>query len=247
MTRKNILLAVAIPVTIIVAGSLWLNYTHEGRILGLYTFAAFKAPLTNKITCAQVTNARVEDKFLLPLNFDQASKDALREYWHFSYFRECLFKAGYDFYGNKIAPTEVSEMNGVQEYKNYFADISLQSNTPITIVKDNVTNPDFDDYIIASQLSLDGKLFTINYDRSYKVKDISTLEPIFAGFESKEKFTSPNLKKVSSPRPDVLTYEDGNLFGYVLVIPNDHIVTIYGDLGSKETLESIVHSITILP
>lgn len=246
MSKKIIVVITAVPILLLIFGALWMNYTHQGRVFGLYAFAAFKTPLDIKMRCIEETNDRVYEKFLLPLAFDEESKNALREYWHFSYYRQCLFKAGYDFYGAPIPPTELTAVNDTYVYKNHFTDISFTTATTTSIVYDNTTDPDNDDYTVGSQLLIGSETVTVNFDRSYKVKDLAALEPIFAGFVEKIDFTSPTLVKLPSPRPDILAFENTDQFGYVLIIPDNHIITIYGKNSARSTIESLVDSITII-
>jgi hypothetical protein len=247
MSKKKMVALTAIPLSIIILCGIWLQYTHVGRVIGLYSFAAISTPFQVKVACAKDTNLRVSDKFEQPLNFDENSKNALREYWHFSYYRECLYKQGYDFNGEPIKPTELMRTSSGYTYTNHWAGISLTTSSETSIVYDNITNPDLDDYIIVSQILIGGTPIMVQYDRSYKVADAEALLPIFAGFNSKEGFNSPLLKQVTSPRPDVLAFEDGDFFGYVVIIPNSHIVTLYVQSSeARPAIEAVIASLTVL-
>ncbi|MCB9810836.1 MAG: hypothetical protein H6779_00955 [Candidatus Nomurabacteria bacterium] len=216
------------------------SFTHTGRVWSLYFLAAPKAPLAVKYDCIKETNQKVYDKFLLPLEFDEVSKNDLREYWHFSYYRACLFKAGYDFWGNEIPPTSLLQKDSHTEYTNYFADISLTLPPQTKLALDNEVNPDHDDYIIASILELDGNEIYINVDRSYKPANMATLKNEFAGFQSQKDFKSPDLVFQSETKENVAAFSDGKLYGYVVLIPNRHIVKIYTDKDGSETLDQIM-------
>lgn len=246
MSKKQIALLTGLPIAIIALSALWLQTTHDGRVLGLYSFAALRAPFDAKMTCAKETNIRVAQKFEAPLNFDEDSKNALREFWHFSYYRECLFKAGFDFYGNPIEPASLTPgSNGGYTYKNPFAGIQFTTDEPTTLVYSNITNPDLDDYTIASLLMVTGEPISVHFDRSYKQATREEFAAAFAGFESKEGFTSETLERLPDVG-DILHYTDGDLVGYVVHFPNDHIVTIYGQKSAEPILEKIAGTIKTL-
>lgn len=244
MTKKSFVLSAASPILILILLALWLNYTHLGRISGLYIFSAFKAPIESKWRCAIETNARVADKFMKPLNFDQESKLALREYWHFSYYRECIFKAGFDFYGNAILPTTLEVEGEGLRYTNNVAKVSFILPREATLLYDNATDPDIDDYLISSRLLVGDAEILVYIDRSYKVADLEALTPIFAGFEAKEGFRSLTLKSTVSPIAGVGAYEDNDYFGYVVVIPNQQIVKIFGKKTNRSLIESLITSVS---
>lgn len=247
MSKKQIAFYTGIPVAIIALSALWLQTTHDGRVLGLYSFAALRAPFDAKMTCAKETNIRVAKKFEAPLNFDEDSKNALREFWHFSYYRECLFKAGFDFYGNPIEPASLTPTgNDRYTYKNPFAGIEFTTDQPTTLVYSNITNPDLDDYTIASLLMVSGEPISVHFDRSYKQTSRDEFTTAFAGFESKEGFTSETLERLPDAGDSILHYADGELVGYVIHFPGDHIVTVYGQKSAEPILEKIATTIKTL-
>lgn len=250
MSKKKIAVATLLPIAILALCALWLQTTHDGRVLGLYSFAALRAPFDAKMTCAKETNIRVADKFEAPLNFDEDSKNALREFWHFSYYRECLFKAGYDFYGKPIEPaslTAAADGSQTYTYKNPFAGIQFTTDQPTTLVYSNITNPDLDDYTIASLLMVAGEPISVHFDRSYKQATTEEFTAAFAGFESKEGFTSETLERLPDAPGNILHYADGDLIGYVVHFPQDHIVTIYGQKTAEPTLDKIASTLQVLP
>ncbi len=237
--RKKIALSVLGVVILLGLLGAWLQYTHTGRVYGLYAFAALKAPLGVKYACITDTNARVEEKFLAPLPLDQASIDGLREFWHFSYYRHCMFAHGYDFYGTAFAPSELVPENGTLRYRNYFAKVGFTLPSPARIVVDNETDPNMDDYLIASELEVMGTPVSVHMDRSYKAENDEVLAAIFGGFDERQDFPSPTLERSVSPFPGVLAYQDGERVGYVVNSPNHHIVMIFGTKDAQPILDQI--------
>jgi hypothetical protein len=237
--RKKVVVYGASALIALVLLGAWLQYTHTGRVYGLYAFAAFKAPLSVKYACVKDTNARVEEKFLEPLPLDQASINGLREFWHFSYYRQCMFLHGYGFYGTAFAPSELVAENGILRYRNYFAKVGFTLPSPARIVVDNETDPNMDDYLIASELEVMGTPVSVHMDRSYKAENDEVLTAIFGGFDHKQDYPSPTLERVSSPYPGVLAYQDGERVGYVVNSPNHHIVMIFGTKDAQPILDQI--------
>ena len=246
MQKRRRILHLLVPVFCIAIALIWLNFSHTGRIYGLYIFGGVKAPVTTKISCAKETNTRVYEKFQSPLAFDEESKNALREYWHFSYFRECLFKHGYDFVGNTIKATELVPENGELVYRNHAAGVTFRVPEGSHMVYDNITNPDLDDYLIASLILIKDQSIFVYMDRSYKVDSNESLRSVFAGFTSKKDFPSEHLTEVTSNTPNALSYEDGDMFGYVITLPNHHVVTIFGSQEAKPILQQIGSSLATL-
>jgi hypothetical protein len=228
----------------ITAASLWLLFTHNGKVVSLYAFGAFKAPLETKVSCIKSSNQKVQDKFSAPLNFDEDSKNGLREFWHFSYYRACLFAAGYDFYGNKIGQTELVQKGDLYEYKNPFAHVSFLVPKDTVMALTNAINPDLDDYLIANELRVGNDDVFVYMDRSYKVDNMAALADAYAGFEAKKGFKSDTLSPVANTASssNMAAYEDGTLYGYVILFPNSHIVKLFGDRSAKNTIDAMAAS-----
>lgn len=236
-----------IPVVIFLTALYLLSsYTHTGRVWGLYTFAAFKAPIGEKIECIKETNQKVHDKFLKPLDFSAEAKNALREYWHFSYYRACLFEAGYDFYGQAIEPASLTKTEYGLQYKNPFAQISVTVPENTELINDNLNNPDLDDFRIASLLKIGEADIQIIMDRSYKLVDQSAVANEFAGFDSMPDFPSDNLATTESKTKDALAFYDEPYYGYVVLIPEHHVVTIFSNIENQSMIDEIITSLKIL-
>lgn len=237
--KKRVFIGVGSAFLVLVLLYCFLTYTHTGRIAGLYMFAAFKAPISVKMDCIKDTNQRVYDKFLLPLDFTQDAKNGLREYWHFSYYRHCLFEAGYDFYGNEIESPSLTFADGVTIYSNPFGQVRMSFPGEMVLVEDNVTNPDLNDFLIASVLRVGEVDVQVNIDRSYKLADTKTLKEEFAGFEGQAISPSPYVEWVSDNVNGVQFFADEPYYGAVILLPEKHIVTIYTGLEDKDLIDLI--------
>jgi hypothetical protein len=221
-------------------------YTHTGRVWSMYAFASFKAPFAVKQECIKETNQKVYDKFLQPLDFNTEAKDALREYWHFSYYRACMFTAGYDFWGDEIEPSSLVSEAGETYYRNPFAKVSFVVLPETNIIVDNAINPDLDDYIVATTLQIGEADVMVRMDRSNKLQSVNELSEAFAGFDSQKDFKSKDLEPVVSGVTDALAFRDGAYYGYAVLIPDHHIVSIFGDNSAQSLIDQIVSTIEVL-
>lgn len=248
MKRK---LMVSAAVLIALLGTIYIlaEHTSRGRVVSLYAFGAIKAPLVTKIACASDTDARVTEKFKQPLNFDPASKTALREYWHFSYYRECLFKAGYDFYGNKILASTLSSVDSeTSRYTNHFGNISFTVPAGTTIKADNITNPDMDDYVITSILKIGEYDVIVQFDRSKKeAVDLAEINDTFTGF-STTTAAIVNKSTATNQSGSVImsVHQDDATFGLLSFTPEHLVVSIYGEKLPIEILNQIESSFTFV-
>jgi hypothetical protein len=222
--------------------------TVRGRVLTMYTGGGFFAPVGTKVSCAKETDQKVAQKFTLPLNFDQDSKDMLREFWHFSYYRACLFEAGYDFGGRKVSHSEIIDENGKLIYKNHFAKISFEVPPGTTILTDNVTDPDMDDYVIASSLQVGTDVVIVQADRSKKsVADLKELEAGFTGFATTSATVLGKNYMTSQTGSAILAaHQDDAQFGFLSFTPNKLAISIYGKLLPQPLLTMIESSFTFI-
>jgi hypothetical protein len=226
--------------------AMFLSFTFQGHILGLYAFAAIKAPLGVKIDCVHETNQKVAQKFTLPLAFDEGTKNDLREFWHFSYYRACLFRAGYDFYGNTITPSEITTTDSIPHYVNHFMNISFAVPVGTTILTDNQTDPDIDDYVITSKLQTEDHTIIVQADRSYKeVSTLPELEAKFTGFSTTTAtLTGKTTSKNQAGTAILAAHQENGQFGFISLNPQKLAVTVYGEMLPAELLAQIESSFT---
>lgn len=237
-------------IILIILGVLYslLEYTSRGRIVGLYLFSSFKTPLSIKIDCINSTNKKVAEKFELPLNFDQSSKNALREFWHFSYYRSCILENGYDFYGNTVNESEIYEKGGVNYYTNYFGKISFIIPKDSLILKDNLTDPDVEDRRISSLVEFDNVDLNILVYRTFD--EIDTFQKLETGFTNFSTSTGKIISKetmVNENLAELIEVEQDDGFSGVVTITNKgYVIQIFGKKLPSNILKTIESSIEFL-
>jgi len=194
------------------------------------------------------TRALVQKKFELPLLFDRASKNALREFWHFSYYRACLFRAGYDFYGNPIKPSEIVRTNGESRYMNYFGGFSFSVPESTELSIRDVTDPDIEDRKISSTLIVDEHQITVLLYKNYE--DSTTTELLREAFMHFENSTT-TFDQSSIARNgfdiDVLTAKDadGN-YGFSALLRDGKVLQVFGSAAQQDLLNSLAMSIQLI-
>jgi hypothetical protein len=247
LKRKYISIPLAIAV---VLGVLYAfgTYTYSGRVSGLYVFGGFFAPVGVKYECTKESLALVEEKFMLPLDFDALSKQQLREFWHFSYYRACLFRAGYDFGGNVIAPSELTPSTDSLHYRNYFAGIDMKVPNGTIISVDNITNPDIEDRLIASQLLVNGATVYVYAYRSYD--DADTYDALALSFTHFATSTGEIVGgKVPADTPTVRAFtatDSTGLSGFVTRSPKGRVIQVFGENMSSETITQLLSSLSFI-
>ena len=245
MSTKYKLLAIWSSVIVVLLLGYWFfAHTAKGGSLALYAIGGWGAPWSVKVDCAKDTDRRVEEKFQLPLAFDEKTKDELRGFWYFSYYRACLFRAGYDFSGNEVKPSEIVEVGGETRYVNHFAKVSFVVPEGTTIQVDNAVNPDIDDYIISSTLNTGEYLVYVQVDRSYQdVNSIEELEQDFTGFSTTTAGLMGKRFGASQAGSAILSaHQDNGNFGFVSLNPDRLAVTVFGRLLPQSLLDSIESS-----
>lgn len=246
LMKKSWKITLVVSLAISLVAYLYFAHTTRGKVLSLYAFGSFKAPISQKITCAKQTDQKVQNKFTLPLDFDQDSKNALREFWHFSYYRACLFEAGYDFYGNKIAFSSITKTNNETRYQNNFSKISFAVPNNAIIVSDNSVNPDLDDYIITSIIRVDDYEIIVQADRSKKdVTSLSELEDKFTGFATTSAAIVDRKQTTNQAGSAILAiHQEDAMFGFLTLNPEHLAITVYGEKLPKSLLDMIESSFT---
>lgn len=200
------------------------------HLFGLYAFMGLKAPLPVKYSCILQSNQQVTQKFTQPLAFDVTSKNALREFWHYSYFRQCLHKRGFDSKGNKLSPSLVTS----KTYSNPQANLTLNAVNP-TIQSDNILDVDYDDRLLLSQLVLSDKPVTLAvYTRHDDLKSAieSSKIPYFPGV------TDPIVAATFSGQTALLTDSLGRM-GLLFFSPDNLPRLLYGPHLSPDFLISL--------
>lgn len=221
--------------------------TNRGSSLALYIAGGWHAPLSIRWDCGQETDRRVKEKFLLPLEFDRASKNLLRGFWYYSYYRECLFKQGYDFKGNPIPISNLSVTDSGTEYVNPFADIQFKIlRNDLKIVTDNELNVDIDDRLHISKLKSDSDEIEI---KTYITKtDPESLKDVLVQFEKISAEDSALLHQAITEKSNSkfkITQSDGSP-ALIFFTPNNHIIYISASRENKEKIIEEINSSILL-
>lgn len=241
--KFNIIIILSI---ILCAAIYFFTQTARGGSYTLYFFAGWHAPLDVKLACVKETDKRVEDKFMLPLNFDKEAKDGLKGFWYYSYYRSCLYDHGYDFSGNKLTMSSIKEVpDGEILYTNGQANIAFLVTKDSEIIRDNKLNVDMDDRLLISELSIGNThIFVHTY---LKNDDILSFEDLEARTEHLSGTTGTIITETINKNGynvDLLhIIQDDNMQGIVLITPEKHIIHIFGDSAPETTLEEIANTI----
>lgn len=151
-----------VAVAALLIGLLWYFFSVRILTASVYVMLGWHAPLGFKVDCVRQTEKLVTQKFLLPLAFDQASKDGLRQFWHYSYYTGCLQNLGYDHYGDHIPESRITD----GKYVNTFGKFSLDVGD-VRIISDNQVDVAYDDRLMLSTLSQNDEVVTVGWYKKY--------------------------------------------------------------------------------
>ena len=223
--------------------------TMTGRILSLYAFGGFWATPSIKWTCAHEATNRVAEKFTLPLKFDEATKNELREFWHFSYYRACLFEKGYDFGGRIIKRSTVEPMGTNARYTNYFGGFTLEASSTMRILEDNAVDPDIEDRRVSSAILVNDSPVTVLAFRTYETANsLDTFEPFFEHFSSSTGSAISSERTTNSHGIETIVREqDDGLYGFAALIPSTgRFMQVFAPTENRELIDSLRNSLTLL-
>jgi hypothetical protein len=220
-------------------------YTNRGSSIALYSIGGWGAPLQIRWDCGKETDRLVVEKFKLPLDFTKESKDELRGFWYYSYYRQCLYRNHFDFDGN---PIPASTLNNTQ-YINQFAGIQFVVPQGTTLTEDNALNVDIDDRLYVSNLETpSGRILIHTYLKNDNFssfddlsKNIRTLTPLREG--SIKESVSNNEQQISFIN---FTQSNGHR-GILLLTPEKHVIHISGLADSADSIDVISKSISFVP
>jgi hypothetical protein len=163
-------------------GYYFITKTNRGSSILLYVVGGWSAPTGVKWECAHETDRRVEEKFKLPLAFDEETKNQLRGFWYYSYFRDCLAAYGYDFSGRSIPSSTLVQDGAPYTYSNIYGGYSFTLTEDARIIEDNTLNVDYDDRLFASTLKVAGQKLAV--DTYQKYEDIGSFEELIAIYDA---------------------------------------------------------------
>lgn len=231
-----------ITVVTLIALFLFFTKTNRGSSLALYTVAGWHAPIDIRISCGKMTDTRVAEKFRLPLNFDRKSKNGLRGFWYYSYYRQCLFDQGYDFNGRKIERSSISD--GV--YYNHLGHFSFNVPEETEIISDNTLDVDFDDRLYVSQISFQDKsLILKTYLEQDEIESLDQLPGSTFDFTTGEPaYDNVEIITNGAGVPGVIVTNMSNEISLTAILRDGTLLHIDGSRVSSEGLITIFTTLT---
>lgn len=217
-------------------------HTNRGSSLALYAFGGLHAPLSVKWECAMTTDLWVEEKFSLPLAFDEKTKDSLRGFWYYSYYRQCLFDHGYDFDGRQVPQ---STLGSGGDYTNPYLGISFTLPTTLSLVTDNKLDVDLNDKKIFSSFVNDNAAVAIH---AYLPNDeIPSVEDATKKFSELDGTASPieTTERIMQNDHELmkLTQADGTK-SVMFMTPEKSVVQVLVlDFNGENILERIIETL----
>lgn len=243
--RKKIII-ISLILFILIFLYWFFSHTSRGKSVIVYVIGGWGAPLQDRWSCVKKTEKQVSKKFSLPLAFDKKSKDRLKEFWYFSYYRQCLFANGYDFKGKIIPKSYLAKNQTNYTYANSYASINfaMPANNAVLIL-DNQLDVDFDNRLHISELQVDEeKIFIHVYtghedfstfsDIELKLENLSTTKGEIIGRAKNQSRSGINLLRVKQ--------QDG-FGGIVFLTPNKRIIHIFGSESAQSIIDQIAQSV----
>jgi len=241
--KRKTLYALTIIAIIVLPLYGFFGHTVKGQSLVMYTALGWGAPVSTRVSCATQTNKLVDEKFLLPLDFDKVSKNALREFWHFSYYKECLFHAGYTSGGDSVPASTIED----RKYTNHFAGIEFTVPDNTALVADNILDVDYDSRLYRSEISTDsGTIFISTYNEH---NDFITHDDVMNKLEHLSTTDGNVIEKESLMFEDNLKVarmaQDDDMSGFVFITPESHVIHLFGPSSSGQTLSAMISTLKL--
>jgi hypothetical protein len=248
MKYKKTIIAVSTVAVVSLAGYWFFFKTLRGNSLALYAVGGWNAPLSIRYNCGKQTDAAVYEKFLRPLKFDEPTKDLLKNFWYYSYYRDCLYKHGYDFKGNPVPKSSIVVAGATAVYSNNNAGFTFTVPPETTITTDNALDVDFDDYLLASTLQTKNGLIQVHYYT--KITQYENFDVLNEKFQSipttNGKVVSKTIAQIKDGTKDLhVTQDDGNR-GFVAQTAAGHVIVVFGQEAVQDAITSIENSLQML-
>ncbi len=171
----------------------------------VFLLVGYKAPLKVKLSCISSSRHQTQQKFTLPLKFDQSAKDALRGYWYYAYFSACLHNQGFDHMGESLPSSQVFSQNDQYVYQNPQVGITITSPEPISIISDNQIDPNLDTRLLQSKLNIDSNTHLILAYKSHDhITDLQSAASSIRSIPTTNHTVSSTLTSSSSPYPHLI-------------------------------------------
>lgn len=224
--RRRLLIIISSAVAMFIIFS----QTSTYRLLGLYAFMGMYAPIKVRTDCIKTSVFRVKQKFTLPLQFDAHSKNALRQYWHYSYYHECLQNHGYDVTGRPLSPSSITPEANKFNYHNPQAGFSLIGIDSAEMKSDNQINSDYDTRLLLSNLVINGQPLTVAaYQTHDQIDDLASAQQYMKYFPTTEgKIIASTMSAALTGVPYLFLEQDDNHQGIVVMSAN-HPIIFFGE------------------
>jgi hypothetical protein len=178
---------------------------------------------------------------------DEAGRTGLAEYWHYSFYRNCLYNAGYSFLGKPLPQATLLSGATDVRYTNPLAGATLSLPSGTTQELDNVLDVNFDYRLLRSSFLVGTS--TIVFDTYTTHEYIHSLAdvpmyldhlPTTGGsiFESKER---TNLLGT----PYLWVEQNDGYCGGIVVTPVEKILHLYAPCSERKLINQILDSLTI--
>lgn len=226
-----------------------LTHTSAGRIAGVYAVGGWKAPWSVRTECRHTARGRVETLFTKPLAMSDDAKSGLREYWHYSYYRECLYRAGYSFMGNVLPESTLYVMGDTERwYMNPLAGVHLRVPVDTRIIRDNELDVTFDARLLRSELSTDGTTFRLDaYTGHQFVHTFADLPDYVEHFVTgTSTVTMRESATTTSGIPYLAIEQDADTCGILTVTPDAYILHMKTSCEKYEDVQAIAETLTFI-
>ncbi|MBP9760318.1 MAG: hypothetical protein KBD24_03020 [Candidatus Pacebacteria bacterium] len=248
MKNKRKLLTITAGVAIIIiAGYGYFMHTSGGRIAGLYLAGGWSAPGEVRKACKTESGARVDELFTKPLDMNDEAKAGLREYWHYSYYRECLYHAGYTFMGKPLVEsTLATASNDLLRYTNPLAGASMSMSTDTKLVMSNELDVTFDYRLLRSKLVFGTTtLFFDTYTDHQFIHTFADLPMYLDHFPaSQSPFISSESRITKTGIPFLYVEDQDGMCGAILVTPEVRILHLYATCANRDAVLAITDTLT---
>ncbi len=219
----------------------------HGRLLGLYVVGGWSAPTEVRSTCKQESVERVIELFTRPLNMDADAKNGIREYWHYSFYRECLYHAGYTFLGKPLPrATLAATPDNQYRYTNPLAGTSLVLEDAVTFSADNTLDVTFDYRLLRTSFNTGTTtLFFDTYTEHQFIHTFADLPTYLDHFPaSTGTIVASESRTTTSGIPYLSVTQDDGLCGNIFVTPAERIVHLYAACTEHKKIQVITDTLT---
>ncbi|MFM2374612.1 MAG: hypothetical protein RLZZ234_607 [Candidatus Parcubacteria bacterium] len=226
-------------------GYYFIMHTNRGSSLALYAIGGWHAPLGVKIACGKDTDVRVYNKFLLPLAFDEDTKDQLRGFWFYSYYRDCLFAHGFDFKGNPVPHSTIVGDGSSYRFTNEYAGFSFVVPSSTVLATDNNLDVDYDSDLFHTILTTaDGLIVADTYVAHDLFKTPGDI-PLHYREEPMSRTTILEANTISTPTHlDVFSVREADgTTRLIFMTPLGYVVDIHGTPLPDEVRATILNSL----